>query len=284
MSKTADRVDAENAARPGAPSAHPEFDRLVRTMWRLRQPDGCPWDREQTHRSITKHMVEEAYEAVEAIEAGDDAHLAEELGDVLEQVVLHAQIAADEGAFSIDDVIHGLNEKLVRRHPHVFGEHVAAGDGNEVQDIWDEVKAAERAASGEKDERTQGLLDSVPRALPALMQCQKISKRAAKAGFEWPDVAAVWDKVAEERAEFEREAPGSSERAAEFGDLLFSLVNVARWEGIDAEEALAHANRKFRARWARMEALAREDGADLEDLGTGRMNELWDRAKEEEMS
>ncbi len=284
MSKTADRVDAENAARPGAPSAHPEFDRLVRTMWRLRQPDGCPWDREQTHRSITKHMVEEAYEAVEAIEAGDDAHLAEELGDVLEQVVLHAQIAADEGAFSIDDVIHGLNEKLVRRHPHVFGEHVAAGDGNEVQDIWDEVKAAERAASGEKDERPQGLLDSVPRALPALMQCQKISKRAAKAGFEWPDVAAVWDKVAEERAEFEREAPGSSERAAEFGDLLFSLVNVARWEGIDAEEALAHANRKFRARWARMEALAREDGADLEDLGTGRMNELWDRAKEEEMS
>ena len=284
MSKTADRVDAENAARPGAPSAHPEFDRLVRTMWRLRQPDGCPWDREQTHRSITKHMVEEAYEAVEAIEAGDDAHLVEELGDVLEQVVLHAQIAADEGAFSIDDVIHGLNEKLVRRHPHVFGEHVAAGDGNEVQDIWDEVKAAERAASGEKDERPQGLLDSVPRALPALMQCQKISKRAAKAGFEWPDVAAVWDKVAEERAEFEREAPGSSERAAEFGDLLFSLVNVARWEGIDAEEALAHANRKFRARWARMEALAREGGADLEDLGTGRMNELWDRAKEEEMS
>ena len=284
MSKTADRVDAENAARPGAPSAHPEFDRLVRTMWRLRQPDGCPWDREQTHRSITKNMVEEAYEAVEAIEAGDDAHLVEELGDVLEQVVLHAQIAADEGAFSIDDVIHGLNEKLVRRHPHVFGEHVAAGDGNEVQDIWDEVKAAERAASGEKDERPQGLLDSVPRALPALMQCQKISKRAAKAGFEWPDVAAVWDKVAEERAEFEREAPGSSERAAEFGDLLFSLVNVARWEGIDAEEALAHANRKFRARWARMEALAREGGADLEDLGTGRMNELWDRAKEEEMS
>lgn len=284
MSKTADRVDAENAARPDAPTTHPEFDRLVRTMWRLRQPDGCPWDREQTHRSITKHMVEEAYEAVEAIEAGDDAHLAEELGDVLEQVVLHAQIAADEGAFSIDDVIHGLNEKLVRRHPHVFGEHVAAGDGNEVQDIWDEVKAAERAASGEKDERPQGLLDSVPRALPALMQCQKISKRAAKAGFEWPDVAAVWDKVAEERAEFEREAPGSSERAAEFGDLLFSLVNVARWEGIDAEEALAHANRKFRARWARMEALAREDGADLEDLGTGRMNELWDRAKEEEMS
>ncbi len=283
MSQTADRVDAENAARPGAPAAHPEFDRLVRTMWRLRQPDGCPWDREQTHRSITKNMVEEAYEAVEAIEADDAEHLVEELGDVLEQVVLHAQIAADEGAFTIDDVVHGLNEKLVRRHPHVFGEHAAAGDGGEVQDIWDEVKAAERAAAGETDVRPQGLLDSVPRSLPALMQCQKISKRAAKAGFEWPDEAGVWEKVAEERAELEREALGSPERAAEFGDLLFALVNVARWEGIDAEEALAGANRKFRNRWARMEALAAEAGLDLEELDTGVMNELWDRAKAEEM-
>ena len=281
MSQIADRVDAENAARPGAPAAHPEFDRLVRTMWRLRQPDGCPWDREQTHRSITKNMVEEAYEAVEAIEAGDRAHLVEELGDVLEQVVLHAQIAADEGAFTIDDVVRELNEKLVRRHPHVFGERAAAGDGGEVQDIWDEVKAAERAASGEKDVQP-GLLDSVPRSLPALMQCQKISKRAAKAGFEWDSVDGVWEKVAEERAEMEREAPGSPERAAEFGDLLFALVNVARWEGIDAEEALAASNRKFRARWARMEAIAREQGVLLDDLDTAALNELWDRAKAEE--
>lgn len=281
MSQTADRVDAENASRPGAPGAHPEFDRLVRTMWRLRQPDGCPWDREQTHRSITKNMVEEAYEAVEAIEAGDDAHLVEELGDVLEQVVLHAQIAADEGRFTIDDVVRGLNEKLVRRHPHVFGEHAAAGDGGEVQDIWDEVKAAERAASG-AGERSHGLLDSVPASLPALMQCQKISKRAAKAGFEWEDVAGVWDKVAEERAELEREQPGSPERAAEFGDLLFALVNVARWEGIDAEEALAHANRKFRRRWRAMEEVAFRDGVELGSLSTERLNELWDRAKEEE--
>ena len=281
MSQIADRVDAENAARPGAPATHSEFDRLVRTMWRLRQPDGCPWDREQTHRSITRNMVEEAYEAVEAIEADDATYLAEELGDVLEQVVLHAQIAADDGAFTIDDVIHGLNEKLVRRHPHVFGEHAAAGDGGEVQDIWDEVKTAERAASGE-DERPQGLLDSVPRSLPALMQCQKISKRAAKAGFEWPDEAGVWEKVAEERAEMEREAPGSPERAAEFGDLLFALVNVARWEGIDAEEALAASNRKFRARWARMEERARELGVALDELDAAALNELWDRAKAEE--
>ena len=281
MSQAADRVDAETAARPGAPTTHPEFDRLVRTMWRLRQPDGCPWDREQTHRSITKNMVEEAYEAVEAIEADDREHLIEELGDVLEQVVLHAQIAADEGSFTIDDVVHGLNEKLVRRHPHVFGEHAAAGDGGEVQDIWDEVKAAERAASGE-GERPQGLLDSVPRSLPALMQAQKISKRAAKAGFEWETVADIWDKVAEERAEFEREEPGSEERALEFGDLLFALVNVARREGIDAEEALAASNRKFRARWSRMEELARDRGLDLELADTSALNNLWDHAKAEE--
>ena len=214
MSQAADRVDAQTAARPGAPTTHPEFDRLVRTMWRLRQPDGCPWDREQTHRSITKNMVEEAYEAVEAIEADDTAHLVEELGDVLEQVVLHAQIAADDGAFTIDDVVRGLNEKLVRRHPHVFGEHAAASDGGEVVDIWDDVKAAERAA--------------------------------------------------------------------EFGDLLFSLVNVARWEGIDAEEALAGANRKFRRRWSRVEELARERGLEAESLGDDLLNELWERAKAEE--
>ena len=275
MSQTADRVDAENVARPGAPTTHPEFDRLVRTMWRLRQPDGCPWDREQTHHSITKHLVEEAYEAVEAIEANDREHLIEELGDVLEQVVLHAQIAADEGAFTIDDVVRGLNEKLVRRHPHVFGEHAAAGDGGEVQDIWDDVKAAERAAQGEKD-APQGLLDSVPRSLPALMQAQKISKRAAKAGFEWDTIADIWDKVAEERAEFEREEPGSDARSLEFGDLLFALVNVARREGIDAEEALAASNRKF------MEELARARGVELGGLDATRLNELWDHAKAEE--
>ncbi|WP_455138686.1 nucleoside triphosphate pyrophosphohydrolase [Thermophilibacter sp.] len=281
MSQAADRVDAETAARPGAPATHPAFDRLMRTMWRLRQPDGCPWDREQTHRSITRNMVEEAYEAVDAIEADDAAHLLEELGDVLEQVVLHAQIAADEGAFTIDDVVDGLNEKLVRRHPHVFGERAAAGDGAEVMDIWDDVKAAERVAAG-GEARPQGLLDSVPRSLPALMQAQKISKRAAKAGFEWETVADVWDKVAEERAEFEREEPGSEARACEFGDLLFALVNVARREGIDAEGALAASNRKFRARWSRMEELARAEGAPLEELGTERLNELWDRAKAEE--
>ncbi len=304
-------VDEDNAAHEGAPGAHPELDRLIRTIWRLRQPDGCPWDREQTHRSITKNMVEEAYEAVDAIDQGDAAHTCEEMGDVLEQVLLHSQIAADAGDFDIDDVAHGLNEKLVRRHPHVFGELArraegdAAGEGGEksaapapapdpasvggqtadqVLDIWDDVKRLEREARGEFDHGEPGLLDSIPQSLPALMQAQKISKRAAKAGFEWDSLADVWDKVAEERAEFEREKPGSAEAALEFGDILFALVNVARWQGIDAEEALAAANAKFRSRWARMEVAAREQGKNVADLTVAEQNELWGRAKAEEKS
>lgn len=285
MSTAADHVDAQTMERSGAPDGHPELDRLVRTIWRLRQPDGCPWDREQTHRSITKNMIEEAYEAVDAIEANDVPHMREELGDVLEQVLLHAQIAADAGEFDFDDVAHDLNEKLVRRHPHVFGEHAAAAHGGEVLDIWDEVKASERARAGEAagQDAEPGLLDSVPVSLPALMQAQKISKRAAKAGFEWETTADVWTKFAEEREEFEHEEPGSEAASLEFGDLLFALVNVARKEGIDAEEALAASNRKFRRRWARVEELARKEGRRVEDLSTAEQNELWDRAKAEEM-
>lgn len=289
-----DLVDEQNASRVAAPVGHPEMDRLIRTIWRLRQADGCPWDREQTHRSITKNMVEEAYEAVDAIEADDAAHTCEELGDVLEQVLLHSQIAADAGEFDIDDVAHGLNEKLVRRHPHVFGDLAAAADGEppagyeeardgeRVLDIWDDVKRLEREARGQVADAEPGLLDSVPTSLPALMQAQKISKRAAKAGFEWDSPADVWAKVAEERAEFEAEEPGSAAATAEFGDVLFALVNVARWCGIDAEEALAASNRKFRRRWARMEELARDAGRTVEDLTTAEQNELWDRAKGEE--
>lgn len=299
--RLSDLVDEENASRSAAPTNHPQLDRLIRTIWRLRQDDGCPWDREQTHASITKNMVEEAYEAVDAIEADDAAHLCEELGDVLEQVLLHSQIAADAGEFDIDDVARGLNEKLVRRHPHVFGDLAAAVDGETpagydearpdgvapdapaVLDIWDDVKRLEREARGElADGRVAGLLDSVPSSLPALMQAQKISKRAAKAGFEWETTADVWAKVAEERAEFEAEESGSDAAAVEFGDLLFALVNVARREGIDAEEALAASNRKFRARWARMEELARAAGSDVEALSTAEQNDLWDRAKAEE--
>ena len=259
---------------------------LVETIWRLRQPAGCPWDREQTHASIAKHMIEEAYEAVDCIEADDIVHLREELGDVLMQVVLHAQIAADAGAFTLEDVANDINEKLIRRHPHVFGE--AAADGaDEVLALWDSVKVAEKAVKDERaasaGERPEGLLDGVPRALPALMQAQKVSRKAAALGFEWESVDAVWEKVAEERAEYEREEPGSAAREMEFGDILFALVNVARKDGIDAESALRASTAKFRARWAAMEEAAFEQGVALESLSTDELNDLWDRAKAREV-
>ena len=280
----AQTIDEETVAREGAPGTHPEWDALVRVIWRLRQEDGCPWDKEQTHESIAMSLVEEAYEAAETIYQHDTEHLCEELGDALEVVLLQAQIAQDAGEFDIDDVCRGIREKLVRRHPHVFGDAAALGavdSAGKVLDIWDDVKRAEREAAGEGAEEP-GLLDSVPVHLPALLQCQKISKRAAKAGFEWESVADVWEQVASERAEFEAEERGSEAAAEEFGDILFALVNVARHEGIDAEEALAASNRKFRRRWAAMEAIARGQGTRLEDLSTARLNELWVEVKAQE--
>lgn len=276
-------VDKATQSRVQAPGTHPAFDRLVRTIWRLRQSDGCPWDREQTHTSIARDLIGEAYEALETILEADSKHFKEELGDVLEQVLLHAQIAADEGEFDIDSVCDELNRKLIRRHPHVFGEDGHAPDTAAVLDIWDQVKAQERAVTDTRGaERPQGLLDSIPHSLPALMQCQKISKRAAKLGFEWDSVEAVWQQVASERQEFEAEERGSTEASEEFGDLLFSMVNVARHEGIDAEAALESSNRKFRRRWSRMEEIAYEHGYSLEELDTAAQNELWEQVKAEE--
>ena len=290
IAQLAAAVDEETKARPGAPQTHPEFDRLIRTIWRLRQEDGCPWDKEQTHRSISKNMIEEAYEAVEAIAEDSPEHLEEELGDVLEQVVLHSQIEADGGAsagsgvrdravgFDIDDVCRALNQKLVRRHPHVFGpEAGSTSSAAAVLDVWESVKAEERA-SAEDTVHTEGLLDSVPQSLPALMQAQKISKRAAKMGFEWASVSDVWDKGAEERVEFDAEAPGTQQKTDEFGDILFALINVARWEGVDAEEALMSACRKFRARWSYMEKAAAERGFSLDEKPE-QQEDLWQEAK-----
>lgn len=303
IAQLAAAVDEETKARPGAPQTHPGFDRLVRTIWRLRQEDGCPWDKEQTHQSISKNMIEEAYEAVEAIAEGSPEHLEEELGDVLEQVLLHSQIEADGGVaggdsaggardraagtadtrdraagFNIDDVCRALNQKLVRRHPHVFGQEAdLTSSAAAVLDVWESVKAEERA-SAEDAVHTEGLLDSVPQSLPALMQAQKISKRAAKMGFEWASVADVWDKVDEERAEFDAEASGTQQKTDEFGDILFALINVARWEGVDAEEALMSACRKFRARWSYMEKAAAERGFSLDEKPE-LQEDLWQEAK-----
>ena len=274
------------------PVNHPEFDAFVETIAALRAPDGCPWDKEQTHQSIASNMIEEAYEAVDAIEANDVPHVREELGDVLLQVVLQSQIASDEGEFTIDDVCHDVNEKIIRRHPHVFGD-VAAGDANEVLDMWDQVKLQEKANAPQKE---AGLLDGVPKSFPALMQAQKISRKAAAVGFEWESVDDVWEKVAEEIDELKEAyaaAPKSpngkvskdNEGAAvrevelEFGDVLFSLVNVGRKMGLDAEAALRATCEKFRKRWAYMEGAAAARGEKLEGMDIAQMEELWQGAK-----
>lgn len=265
-------------------ASHPDFDAFVATIAQLRAPDGCPWDRVQTHQSIAHNMIEEAYEAVDAIEAEDVKHLREELGDVLLQVVLQAQIAADAGEFTIDDVCRDINDKMVRRHPHIFGD-AKAQSADQVGDIWDQVKMEERKAeaasvSAAGQTERKGLLDGVPTSFPALMQAQKISRKAVAAGFEWPDEEGVWEKVAEEVEEFKNAAPADAE--LEFGDVLFSLVNVARWRGIDAENALRATCAKFRRRWAFIEGAAWAQGKDAADLTIDEQEALWQEAKRRE--
>lgn len=279
-----------------APVDHPAFSKFVATIAALRAPGGCPWDQEQTHLTIAPNMIEEAYEAVDAIEADDVAHLREELGDVLLQVVLQSQIAADAGEFTIDDVCAEVDAKIVRRHPHVFGD-AQGGSANEVIALWDQIKLTEKEA--EPHEGPERLLDGVPTGLPALTQAQKISRKAAAVGFEWESVADVWDKVAEEVAELKEayaaapkdergrvlhEAPGAAQVEEELGDVLFSLVNVARKMGLNAENALRGTCRKFRERWAAMEDAAFETEQPLEEMGLPQLEGLWQAAKEAEGS
>jgi tetrapyrrole methylase family protein/MazG family protein len=263
------------------------FADLVAIMERLRAPGGCPWDREQTHASLLPYLVEEAYEFIEAAENGDAAHMREELGDVLLQVVFHAQVAKEGGTFSIDGVIGDIAAKLVRRHPHVFTDAAAGVDtADKVTAQWDEIKKAEKAEKGGKaggSEGRKGLLDDIPRGLPALPKALKISERAVKAGFEWPDWKGVAEKVREELAEFEAEA---SEREVdrdamelELGDLLFAVVNLGRRVGLDPERALSRSNAKFTARWRAMEGMAEKEGAPLKGRPVGDLEAMWQRAK-----
>lgn len=274
-------------------STHTAFDEFVGTIAALRAPDGCPWDREQTHLSIAPNMIEEAYEAVDAIERNDVEHLREELGDVLLQVVLQSQIAAEDGEFSIDDVCTDVNAKIIRRHPHVFGD-VQAGNASEVLAVWDKIKLAEKESEKGGQEAFKSLLDSTPASLPALTQAQKISRKAASAGFEWESLEGVWAKVDEEIAELksayadapkdasgkvQASAEGADEVAMEFGDVLFSLVNIARHMGIDSENALRATCRKFRERWEYMERAARAQGKSLEGMPMAEMETLWQQAK-----
>jgi tetrapyrrole methylase family protein/MazG family protein len=257
-----------------------EWDELLGLIRRLRAPDGCPWDRAQTHRSLRKYALEEAREVCQAVDSEDMDALAEELGDLLLQVVLHAAIAEEEGAFGPDDVVRRLAAKLVRRHPHVFGDRAAATP-DEVAALWATTKAAERAEAG-AGAGPRPFLDEVPRDLPALAEAQELGRRAAQVGFDWGDAAAAWPKVAEESRELEAAMAAGDLGAAEdeLGDVLFAVVNTARLLGLDAELALYRTNAKFRRRFAAIEDAARNAGRDLNGLGLDAMEAAWQAAKQ----
>lgn len=246
------------------------FDGLEYVVRRLHGPDGCPWDREQTHLSLRPHLLEEAYEALEAIDRGDLPALEEELGDLLLQVLMHAAVAEREGSFGLGDVVEHIARKLIRRHPHVFGE-ADARTAEEVYRNWEALKQAEKQGGG-------SILEGVPRTLPALAASQAIQGRARRVGFDWPDVEGPLEKLAEEIREFAR-ADGGREREEELGDILFTLVNIADRLGVDAEQALRGANEKFRRRFGEVERLAAERGLDLRRLGLPELDELWEEAK-----
>jgi len=251
------------------------FDDLVHVMSRLRAEDGCPWDREQTHQSLKRYLIEECYEVIDAIDDDDIDELCEELGDVLLQVVFHSQIEAEEGMFTIQDVIESIVNKLIRRHPHVFGETVVA-DSNDVLRNWEKIKRSEKGEGWRKS-----ALDGVPRAMPALMRAMEISKRAAKVGFEWENFDDVLSKLEEELSEL-REAihlDKPEEIRNEIGDLLFTIVNIARWRNVDPEEALSLMLRRFDKRFRYVESQAREKGTDIRALTLAQMDELWEEAK-----
>ena len=249
------------------------FESFAEIVAHLRAPDGCPWDKEQTHESLRKHLLEESYEAITAIDSGDFADMREEFGDLLLQIVLQSQIANEEGQFNVNQVIQGIHSKIVHRHPHVFGDLKLEG----VQGVlanWEKLKEKER---GEKKEE-KGLLDGVPLSLPALSQAQEYQDRAARVGFDWPEIEGVLDKVREEIDEIKL-ADTDFELASEIGDLFFALVNVARWKNVDAESALRGTNLKFRKRFAYLEQAARKQGNGLSDLALEQMDVLWNEAK-----
>lgn len=252
--------------------SYEEFIEIIRV---LRAPGGCPWDREQTHKSIRNDFLEEAYEAIDAIDNADDTALCEELGDVLLQIALHSQIASEENSFDISDVIDTVARKMVLRHPHVFGD-VKVADSEEVLSNWDKIKNTEKNMLSATD-----TLRSVPAAFPALMRAQKVQKRAAKAGFDWDECSGAFDKIGEETAELKKAIRGGdqAEIFEEFGDLLFSCVNVSRFLKINSEEALNSATNKFISRFAKVEELANERGIDMKTAPLSELDKLWDEAK-----
>ena len=258
-------------------TAGERFQRLVEIMARLRAPGGCPWDREQTFDTIKPFLLEETYEVLDAIDARDWPELAGELGDLLLQAVFFSQMASEAGHFRIEDALDAINEKLVRRHPHVFGEETARTEGD-VRRIWSEVKAKERAQKPSSDDT---LLGSVPRSLPALVEAQQIAARAAQAGFDWENADQVLEKLEEERAELAaaRQSGSPADVEDEIGDLLFVLVNLARFVKVDPEQALRKSNAKFRRRFGYVEQQLAARGKRPADSSIDEMEALWQEAK-----
>jgi tetrapyrrole methylase family protein / MazG family protein len=240
----------------------------------LRAPDGCPWDKKQTHQSLRQHLLEESYEALEAMDAGDAAGMAEEFGDLLLQIVLNAQIATETGDFRMNDIIKGIYDKIVRRHPHVF-EQVEVDGVGEVLKNWEQLKEQERKDNGNSE---KGILDGVPLSFPALNQSQEYQDRAARVGFDWGDISGVLDKLIEEIEEI-RQAESEDEVASEIGDLFFVMVNFARWQNVDAESALREANIRFKRRFAFIEQYARDGKFAMTDMTLDEMEECWQEAK-----
>ena len=247
-----------------------QFSALVDIIARLRAPDGCPWDRKQTHASLRENLLAECYEVLEALDEGDPAKLSDELGDLLMQIVLHAQIASEAGEFGLGEVIENINTKLIHRHPHIFGTKKVR-DAEEVELNWEELK-------GEEREPDASILESVPKQMPALGYSQEVQRRAAHLGFDWEDDSGVIDKLAEEVGEFQQ-ADSQEQKAEEFGDLLFTLANIARRMGTDLEAALREANRRFYKRFSYMEAVCRKRGLNFGQLSFDEQNTLWEEAK-----
>lgn len=262
---------------PAPPSDLRPLDRLLAIMARLRDPDlGCPWDREQTFASIAPYTIEEAYEVADAIERGDIADLREELGDLLLQVVFHSRMAEEQGAFAFEDVAAAINDKLIRRHPHVFGQETFAS-GAEQTANWEALKAQERAQKG----RAASVLDDVPKGLPALTRAGKLTRRAARVGFDWPDPAQVIDKLHEELAELQVEiaAGDKAKMREEMGDILFVVANLARKLDIEPEDALGATNAKFVRRFSYIEDALKAKGVRPEDCDLAELDALWNQAK-----
>ena len=252
-----------------------DFQKLRSIIAELRGPNGCPWDIKQTHESLKKYLIEETYEVIEAIGEGDIDHLIEELGDVLLQVLLHAQIGEDDGYFTIDDVIEGITTKMIRRHPHVFGD-ATARSAEEVVKNWQQIKQEE------KGEKPQSILDEVGLSLPNLLRALELQKKAAKVGFDWHDVDGAWKKVKEEIEEFDRELVNNNnkeEAKNEFGDILFALINVARFYEIDPDEALFMTNQKFIRRFHYIEEKVKESGKAFEEYTLEQLDHYWEEAK-----